>query len=49
MNRESYNAIAASWDATRSAFYGREREYVDALLDGLPVPEGRYAIVTRLA
>ena len=38
MNRESYNAIASSWDAARAAFSGREREYVDALLDGLPVP-----------
>lgn len=38
MNRASYNAIASSWDASRAAFYGREREYVDALLDGLPVP-----------
>jgi trans-aconitate methyltransferase len=38
MNRESYNAIAPAWDAARSAFTGREREYVDALLDGLPVP-----------
>jgi cyclopropane fatty-acyl-phospholipid synthase-like methyltransferase len=36
MNRESYNAIAGQWDASRSAFNGREREYVDALLDGLP-------------
>jgi len=36
MNRESYDAIAASWDAARVAFYGRERAYVDALLDGLP-------------
>lgn len=36
MNRESYNAIASSWDTARSSFYGREREYVDALLDGLP-------------
>lgn len=38
MNRDSYNAIAASWDGARIDFYGREREYVDALLDGLPVP-----------
>ena len=35
MNRESYNAIAPSWDAARVSFYGREREYVDALLEGL--------------
>lgn len=38
MNRESYNAIAASWDAARSSFYGRERDYVDALLSGLAAP-----------
>jgi len=38
MNRESYNALAPSWDTARCAFSGREREYVDALLDGLPVP-----------
>lgn len=36
MNRDSYNAIASAWDAARAAFYGREREYLDALLDGLP-------------
>jgi ubiquinone/menaquinone biosynthesis C-methylase UbiE len=36
MNRESYNAIAACWDAARVSFYGRERDYLDALLDGLP-------------
>jgi len=38
MNRESYDAIAPCWDAARVAFHGREREYVDALLGGLPVP-----------
>jgi SAM-dependent methyltransferase len=37
MNREGYNAIAPAWDAARVAFYGHEREYPDALLDGLPV------------
>ncbi|HSD40602.1 MAG TPA: class I SAM-dependent methyltransferase [Burkholderiales bacterium] len=37
MNQESYNAIAPSWDAARVSFNGREREYLDALLDGLPV------------
>jgi 2-polyprenyl-3-methyl-5-hydroxy-6-metoxy-1,4-benzoquinol methylase len=37
MNRESYNTIAPSWDAARVEFHGREREYVDALLGGLPV------------
>jgi 2-polyprenyl-3-methyl-5-hydroxy-6-metoxy-1,4-benzoquinol methylase len=36
MNRESYNAIAPSWDAARVSFHGRERHYVGALLDGLP-------------
>jgi len=38
MNRDSYNAIAARWDAARHSFYGREREYVDALLDGFTAP-----------
>jgi cyclopropane fatty-acyl-phospholipid synthase-like methyltransferase len=38
VNRASYNAIASAWDAARTAFSGRERAYVDALLDGLPVP-----------
>lgn len=37
-NRASYDAIAPSWDAARVAFYGRERDYLDALLDGLTVP-----------
>ena len=36
LNRASYNAIALRWDAARRSFFGREREYVDALLDGLP-------------
>ena len=36
LNRASYNAIAPSWDAARVAFHGRERAYLDALLDGLP-------------
>lgn len=35
MNRESYDAIAADWDRARASFYGREREYLDALLTGL--------------
>jgi SAM-dependent methyltransferase len=38
LNRASYDAIAASWDAARVAFYGRERDYLDALLEGFPVP-----------
>ena len=37
LNRQSYNAIAASWDETRTTFYGQEREYLDALLAGLPI------------
>jgi trans-aconitate methyltransferase len=36
LNQASYNAIADRWDAARRSFFGREREYVDALLDGLP-------------
>jgi cyclopropane fatty-acyl-phospholipid synthase-like methyltransferase len=36
MNRESYNAIAAAWDEARRGFVGRERHYVDTLLEGLP-------------
>lgn len=38
LNRASYDAIASSWDGARVDFYGRERDYVDALLDGFPVP-----------
>lgn len=37
-NRASYDAIASSWDAARVTFYGRERDYLDALLDGFTVP-----------
>ena len=37
MNRKSYNRIAAAWDEARATF-GREREYFDALLDGMPAP-----------
>ncbi|MFA9441215.1 class I SAM-dependent methyltransferase [Uliginosibacterium sp. sgz301328] len=36
LNRESYDRIAPSWDAARSEFFGREREYLDMLLEGLP-------------
>lgn len=36
MNKESYDCIASEWDHARAAFYGREREYVDALIEGLP-------------
>jgi len=38
LNRESYDRIAAEWNAARAAFFGRERVYLDALLDGLPRP-----------
>lgn len=38
MNRKSYNAIATSWDAARHTFYGRERDYLDIFLDGVPAP-----------
>lgn len=36
MNRESYNQIAPQWAAARSAFFGRERVYLDALLATAP-------------
>lgn len=36
MIRDSYNAIALSWDANGRAFYGREPEYVDMLPGGIP-------------
>lgn len=36
MNREAYNRIAADWDRARVSFTGRERDYLDLLLDGLP-------------
>jgi 2-polyprenyl-3-methyl-5-hydroxy-6-metoxy-1,4-benzoquinol methylase len=36
LNRESYNAIAADWDAARTGFFGREANFVEALLAGLP-------------
>lgn len=38
MNRESYDAIASSWDSARVGFIGRERDYVDALLEELSTP-----------
>jgi 2-polyprenyl-3-methyl-5-hydroxy-6-metoxy-1,4-benzoquinol methylase len=38
INRKSYNAIASSWDAARHSFYGRERDYLNIFLEGLPVP-----------
>jgi 2-polyprenyl-3-methyl-5-hydroxy-6-metoxy-1,4-benzoquinol methylase len=36
LNRRSYDLIAARWDEARRGFYGRERDYLDALLAGLP-------------
>jgi SAM-dependent methyltransferase len=36
MNRESYNKIARQWGAARSGFYGRERDYLDAVLSAAP-------------
>lgn len=38
MNRESYNKIARSWDEARMTLYGREGDYLDTFLNGLPVP-----------
>ena len=38
LNRRSYDAIAAAWDVSRSGFYGRELDYLDALLEGIPQP-----------
>ena len=35
LNRDSYDAIARDWDAARVRFYGRESDYLDALLQGL--------------
>jgi SAM-dependent methyltransferase len=36
LNRDSYNRVAGEWSAARTAFYGREREYLDIVLRGLP-------------
>lgn len=38
INRESYDAIAAEWDAARVSFFGSERRYLDAMLEGLAAP-----------
>ena len=38
MNRDGYDSIASQWDTARSKFSGREIEYLDAFLDGLPIP-----------
>ncbi|MGE0081362.1 MAG: hypothetical protein AB7U81_08695 [Thiohalomonadaceae bacterium] len=35
LNRRGYDAIAPQWDAARAVFSGRERAYVDVLLEGL--------------
>lgn len=36
LNREGYDRIADQWDEARRRFYGRERDYLDTLLSGLP-------------
>lgn len=36
LNRDSYNRVAAEWDRARTSFVRRERDYLDAMLDGLP-------------
>jgi trans-aconitate methyltransferase len=33
MNRDSYNKIAPEWSKARTGFFGREREYLDLVLD----------------
>lgn len=38
MNRESYDSIAAEWDAARVSFIRDERRYLDAVLEGLSSP-----------
>lgn len=35
LNRDSYNKVARQWSAARIGFYGRERDYLDLLLEGL--------------
>ncbi len=37
MNSDSYNKIAQEWNAARSAFFGRESGYIDAVLSAAPV------------
>jgi SAM-dependent methyltransferase len=37
VNRDSYNKIAHEWSAARIAFFGREREYIDAVLSAAPL------------
>ena len=36
MNRESYNKIAREWSNARAGFFGREREYLDLVLEAAP-------------
>ena len=36
MNLDSYNKIAHAWGSARSNFFGREREYIDAILSAVP-------------
>lgn len=36
MNRDSYNKIAPQWASARNEFFGREREYLDAVLSSVP-------------
>lgn len=36
MNRESYNKIALDWNDARKGFFGRERAYLDAVLEAAP-------------
>lgn len=37
MNRNSYNKIAHLWNVARNGFFGREREYLDAILSVAPI------------
>lgn len=37
MNRRSYDKIAVAWSNARTKFFGREREYVDAVLAPAPI------------
>jgi SAM-dependent methyltransferase len=39
MNRNSYNTIAASWDAARSTFSDAEQRLVTLFLEGITVPD----------
>jgi SAM-dependent methyltransferase len=35
VNLKSYNKIATDWNDARSEFYGRERDYLDLLIEGV--------------